>query len=49
MAAFMSVIFSFREEHLILAERGKIDVIKINDDDDDDDDESSNNSNNLVW
>ena len=25
---------SFREEHLTLAERGKIDVLEINDDDD---------------
>ena len=31
---------SFREERLTLAERGKIDVFKINDDDDDDDDDS---------
>ena len=30
---------SFREERLTLAERGKMDVFKINDDDDDDDDE----------
>ena len=28
---------SFREERLTLAERGKMDVFKINDDDDDDD------------
>ena len=27
---------SFREERLTLAERGKMDVLKINDDDDDD-------------
>ena len=30
---------SFREERLTLAERGKMDVSKINDDDDDDDDD----------
>ena len=30
---------SFREERLTLAERGKIDIFKINDDDDDDDDD----------
>ena len=29
---------SFREERLTLAERGKMDVLKINDDDNDDDD-----------
>ena len=43
---------SFREERLTLAERGKMDVLKINDDDDDDDDDEYHelfNYTRLYW